>query len=405
MEALAAAPPLKRFSKGPTTHRIDGIDLLRGLVMIVMALDHTRDFFHKTAFTDDPLNLQTTTPLLFLTRWITHFCAPVFVFLSGTSAFLQSLRKSRSELSGFLLKRGLWLIFIELAVVSLGISFDLNYSIFFLQVIWAIGISMVLLGLAIWLPFPLILAIGLLIVLGHNTLDYYEAGRKGNLPLWYSFLHSPAFVPAGDRVLGILYPFLPWTGIMMLGYCFGKIYKAEMTAGRRNKLILGMGLGLIGLFILLRWSNLYGDPKPWSVQATALHTVFSFIDTEKYPPSLLYACMTLGPALVFLSLAGNAKTRVSRVITVYGRVPFIYYILHFYILHALAMLLYFSNGHSWAEGVAGPPQYPKFLQPGEGYDLPGVYLVWASVVIALYPVCYWFSQYKRKHRKWWLSYL
>lgn len=221
MEAAIIKPTA--LSKPYRSYRIDSIDLLRGLVMIIMALDHARDLLHFGAITEDPTNLQTTTPWLFFTRWMTHFCAPVFVFLSGTSIYLQSLRKSKHELSIFLLKRGLWLIVAEVALVSLGISFDPTWSFLFLQVIWAIGISMVILAGAIWLPFPILLAIGLLIVLGHNSLDAWEAAQKAGVPVWYSLLHQPAFLPLSpSRFLGILYPFLPWTGVMICGYCLGR---------------------------------------------------------------------------------------------------------------------------------------------------------------------------------------
>src|SRR5436190_9330136 len=205
--------------------RIDSIDLLRGLVMIIMALDHTRDFFHKTSWTDDPLNFATTTPWLFLTRWITHFCAPVFVFLTGASAWFQSARKSKKELSLFLITRGLWLVFIEVVVINFAFSFDPNYGLIGLQTIWSIGISMIILGLMIWLPFTAILITGLVIVLGHNSLDFYEAGRMGSYPFLYSLLHRPGFYPLWKgHTLLVFYPFLSWAGLMMLGYCFGKLF-------------------------------------------------------------------------------------------------------------------------------------------------------------------------------------
>ncbi|MDQ3279405.1 MAG: heparan-alpha-glucosaminide N-acetyltransferase domain-containing protein, partial [Bacteroidota bacterium] len=244
-----------------TSYRIDSIDFLRGLVMIIMALDHTRDFIHKEALLGDPLNFATTTPWLFLTRWITHFCAPVFVFLAGTSVFFQGLRKSKAELCSFLIKRGLWLVVVEVTLISFAITFDVKFSFFFLQVIWAIGISMVLLGLAVWLPFKAILAIGLLIVLGHNALDYYEAGLKESPGLFYSLLHVQNFIPiAENRILGILYPFLPWTGLMFLGYCFGRLFTRYEGAERR-KVLAWLGTGLIAAFVLLRALNSYGDPS------------------------------------------------------------------------------------------------------------------------------------------------
>lgn len=372
--------------------------------MIIMALDHTRDFFHVGALTDDPLNFATTTPALFLTRWITHFCAPVFVFLAGTSGYFQGLRKTKAELCGFLVKRGLWLILTEVTLITFGITFDVQFSAFFLQVIWAIGISMVLLGLAVWLPFQLILALGLLIVLGHNILDGYEAGKQ-QFGLVYSLLHRPNFILLSDsRFLGILYPFLPWTGLMFLGYCFGRLF-TEYEGAQRRKMLALLGTGIVLFFIALRAVNQYGDPAPWAVQKTGLFTVLSFVNTTKYPPSLLYTCMTIGPAILFLAAFGTVKNRLSQIATVYGRVPFFYYVLHFYLLHMLLLLTSLTR-HSFAEGAAGTPGVPfKFAFPGEGYSLGVTYLIWLAVVVVLYPACRWFSRYKQTHKQWWLSYL
>jgi uncharacterized membrane protein len=397
----ARPEPLQR-----TAYRINSIDFLRGLVMIIMALDHTRDFIHKEALLQDPLDFATTSPWLFFTRWITHFCAPVFVFLAGTSAFFQSLRKTRAELCSFLVKRGLWLIVAEVTLITFAISFDVKFSALFLQVIWAIGISMVLLGLAVWLPFKAILAIGLVIVLGHNSLDYYEAGLKERPGLFYSLLHAQNFIPVSENmVLGILYPFLPWTGLMFLGYSFGKLY-TRYEGTERRKVLAWLGVGIIALFVLLRALNNYGDPSHWSQQKNALFTFFSFINTTKYPPSLLYLCMTIGPAMLFLAFAENIKNGFSKAVTVFGRVPFFYYILHFYLIHAIAMVLSFTRGHSFAEGAAGVQGVPfKFAYPGEGYSLSTAYLVWIGVVLALYPLCRWYSRYKQTHKQWWLSYV
>jgi len=387
----------------PSQTRINSIDLLRGIVMIIMALDHTRDYFHAPAFLSDPLDLQTTTPLLFATRWITHLCAPTFVFLSGTSAYLQSLRKTRKELSWFLFSRGLWLIAVEVLIMTLGITFDIGYHLIILQTIWSIGISMVILSAVIWLPFPLIFVLGLLIVLGHNSLDFYEGTTK-NFSIGYSLLHVQGVHPVGNRMLLIFYPFLLWTGTMILGYCFGKYYLADVM--NRNKRSMLLGGGLILFFVILRWTNTYGDPFVWKSQPTALYTFFSFINTQKYPPSLLYLCITIGPSLVILGLIGEAKNKIADVITVYGRVPLFYYVIHFYVLHLLSMILYLMRGHSFDEGARGIDGVPfKFYQPGEGFGLAGVYLVWLVVVILLYPLCKWFADYKRDQPKWWLSYL
>jgi uncharacterized membrane protein len=389
------------------SYRIDSIDLLRGLIMIIMALDHTRDFIHRGAWSEDPLNFATTTPLLFLTRWITHFCAPVFVFLAGTSGWFQGLRKSKSELSRLLITRGFWLIVVEITLFTFSFMFDPHFYLIGLQTLWAIGISMIILGLAIWLPFTAIFTLGLLIVLGHNSLDFYEAHHVGNYPLWYALLDHQGIYPLyAKHSLLVFYPFLPWTGLMLVGYCFGKLFTMYEGAQRR-RVLTRLGIGIILFFIALRSTNLYGDPSHWAVQKNALFTVLSFVNTTKYPPSLLYMCMTIGPAILFVAWAGTAKNQLTRIITVYGRVPFLYYVLHFYLIHLISMLLFLSRGHSVADGIhppgAGP--VPNFIIPGEGYSLWVVYAIWLFVVLAMYPVCKWFSEYKKNHRQWWLSYL
>jgi len=389
-----------------SSKRIESIDLLRGLVMIIMALDHTRDFFHNQAFTGDPLDPATTTPILYFTRWVTHFCAPTFVFLSGLSAWLQSRRKTKKELSWFLITRGLWLVLIEVTIVTLGISGDIHFGFFILQTIWSIGISMFILGLVIWLPFRMILLIGLLIVFGHNAIDFAEKGRT-DFPVWWQFLHRGGVLRLWDgHMLGIFYPFLSWTGLMILGYCCGKIFTA-MDAEKRKRTLLWMGIGALLFFIALRAVDIYGDPLHWSKQRNVFYSFLSFMNVQKYPPSLLFMCATIGPGLLFLALVKDTGSRFSKIIKVYGRVPFFYYILHFYLLHIINIILYLSRGHSFAEGMAGSPGLPfKFAVPGEGYSLWIVYVIWLAVVIALYPLCKWYDNYKTNHKeKRWLSYL
>ncbi len=388
------------------TNRIYSIDLLRGLVMILMALDHTRDFFHADAFTQNPLDPMTTTPFLFFTRFITHYCAPVFIFLAGISIYLQSLRKSKAELSEFLVKRGLWLIFVEAVIITFAWTFDITYSVFILQVIWAIGICMVLMGIVIRLPFMAILIAGLLIMLGHNIFDYVESTHHG---LWWDLIRNGNFafhpLPGGSQI-GIIYPFLPWLGLMMIGYCCGTIYNPSFNATQRRNILLYTGIGLILFFTLLRYLNVYGDPVPWSVHDHTTSTILSFLNVHKYPPSLLFLCITIGPALVFLSLFERAHSKVTSIISVYGRVPFFYYILHFYILHTLCMILFLARGHTFSEGLQNVAGIPfLFLVPGEGYSIGIVYLIWILVVVALYPLCRWFSALKKRSTHWALSYL
>ncbi len=390
--------------------RIDSIDILRGLAMVVMALDHVRDYFHAAAISGDPLDLATTTPLLFMTRWVTHFCAPLFVFLSGTSIYLQGLRKSKGELSAFLFKRGLWLILMEMAVITLGWTFNPGYSYFILQVIWVIGWSMILLSLVIRLPFGLILALGLLLVFGHNLLDIPESAPGFKPGLLWDFLHKGHFsfytLLPGHTVV-ILYPLLPWPGVMMLGYCLGYYFSPRFSVALRSKRLLWLGTGLLLFFTLLRFTNTYGDPVGWSTQKNALFTLLSFINVYKYPPSLLYLCLTIGTGLLLLVLFERVRGRIPSMLRVFGRVAFFYYILHLYLIHLLEAISFFMRGHSFGSGPSGGREFLfYFVIPAEGYGLRVVYLVWIAVVLALYPLCKWYDAYKSSHRhKWWLSYL
>ena len=392
-------------SINPDKKRITSVDLLRGAVMIIMALDHTRDFFHYDAQVNNPVNLNTTTAALFFTRWITHFCAPVFVFLSGTSAYLQSACKSKKELSLFLITRGLWLIFAEITIVNFIFSFDISFSVIALEVIWAIGISMVILGIVIWLPFEIILIIGLLIVLGHNTLDFYERGQTAPLSAGYNLVHRVGFHPLwGKHSLFIFYPFLPWTGLMMLGYCLGKVLRNN-DAAYRKKILVITGLSTIALFMILRFINIYGDPFPWTKQPGGFRSFLSFINTNKYPPSLFFMSMTIGPALLLLAWWDNIQNGFTKIVSVYGRVPLFYFVVHFFILHLFTTIIYFIRGHSYAEGIADQV-FTKFVKPGEGFSLTIVYMIWLAVVIGLYPICKWYDKYKTNHKeKKWLSYL
>ena len=388
-------------------NRIQSIDLLRGIIMVIMALDHTRDYFHKQAFTGDPLDLASTSSILFFTRWITHFCAPSFVFLSGVSAWLQSGRKTTHALSRFLMTRGLWLVFVDVVIITFGTTADIHFGYFVIQTLWAIGISMFILGWMVRLPFYAILATGLVIVLGHNAMDFAEQYYKGDWPFWWHLLHMQgSFNLGGGHHLFIFYPFLPWSGLMMLGYCCGKIF-TSYPGQQRNKILFRLGLGLLLFFALLRFSNLYGDPVHWSVQKNAWYSFLSFLNIHKYPPSLLYMCATIGPGLIFLSLVKNTRGRLAKILIVYGRVPMFYYIIHFYLLSAINVICFLGRGHSLAEGMKGIPNEPwKFVSPGDGYSLVVVYAIWLAVVISLYPLCKWYDAYKTNHKeKWWLSYL
>jgi uncharacterized membrane protein len=387
-------------------NRVESIDVLRGLVMIIMALDHVRDYFHIAANTGDPLDLNTTTPVLFFTRWITHFCAPVFVFLSGTSIYLQSLRKTKAELAAFLIKRGLWLILLEIGVVTLGWTFNVHYNILILQVIWAIGISMVLMGCVIRFPFKTVVILGILIVFLHNLLDFPERDPDLHAGLLWDLLHHGRFVTypfAENHVVLIAYPFLPWTGLMMLGYGFGKI----MEFPDRKKILNILGLSLIGLFVLLRFINVYGDPLPWTPQKNGFYTFLSFINVNKYPPSLLYMCITIGPALLMLSFLDTIKNRLTDTLKIYGRVALFYYLMHLFLIHMLATIFFFARGNTMEKAIAAKSDHPfYFVVAGEGCGLAMVYVIWILIIAALYPLCKMYDRYKTNHKeKWWLSYL
>lgn len=386
--------------------RISSIDLLRGTVMIIMALDHVRDYFHADAFQYDPLDLDKTTPLLFFTRWITHFCAPVFVFLAGTSAFLSGQKKTKKELSLFLLTRGIWLIILELTVINFGWLFNWRLPTLPLIVIWALGVSMIALSVFVHLPKRVILGIGILLVAGHNLLDPITVTEPGAMKFLWALLHQPGVHELAGRNIFVGYPILPWIGLMALGYCFGQLYSFQFDALKRKRLLIMMGVGAILLFIILRFTNVYGDPVPWSQQSSSFSTFLSFLRTTKYPPSLLYLLMTIGPALLFLAFSERPIGKVGRVISVFGRVPLFYYILHIYIIHLVAMIAAEIAFTDWSTMIVSFwVNFEPQLQ-GYGFDLWLTYVIWILLVAGLYPLCKLYDQYKTNHKeKKWLSYL
>jgi len=390
--------------------RIESIDVVRGIAMVIMALDHVRDFFHVTANVDDPLNLATTTPFLYFTRWITNFCAPAFIFLSGTSIYLQGLRKSRHKLSVFLLQRGLWLILVEVLIISFAWSFNPQYNYLFLQVIWAIGICMVIMGGLIYLPLKVNLALGLLLVFGHNLMDAPEAAPGFHAGFWWDLFHHGRFVPytfvAGHSVL-LVYPFVPWLGLMILGYCAGVYFSGKYSVAERRKILVIIGGCCMAAFVILRFMNSYGDPRGWHPQKDGLHSMYDFMNVNKYPPSLLFMLITIGPMLLLLAIVENYRNTFTETMRIFGRVAFFYYVLHIYLIHLLATFVFFGRGHTFEEAFAPGQSFPfRFIVPGEGFGLAIVYLVWILVVIALYPLCRWYNAYKTAHPgKRWLSYL
>lgn len=390
------------MAKSLTAPRFISIDLLRGIVMVIMALDHVRDYFHADAFLFSPIDLSATNVPLFFTRWITHYCAPVFVFLAGTSAWMIHQRKGTKETSVFLLKRGLWLIAVEFFIVSFGWMFNPTYPIFGLQVIWSIGIGMVVLAALVHLPLRWITLIGAILVFGHNALD----GLTFDGAWWWSVLHAHGALEVGDHTIFFAYPLIPWIGTMALGYAFGQFYAKGYTMEVRRRILTRLGLAAIMLFFIFRLTNEYGDPNPWSAQTTDVFSVLSFLNVEKYPPSMLYLLMTLGPAILFLAWAEKLNGWFVSALVVIGRVPFFFYILHIYLIHLLAMGAAERTGFGWHSMVLDEPVWFAESLKGYGFSLPVVYLVWIGVVLVLYPACVWFNKRKSNNRQWWwLSYL
>ena len=392
-------------------YRLTSIDMLRGLVIIIMALDHVRDYF-MAGSTQDPVQNPDASVALYFTRWITHFCAPVFVFLAGTSAGLMVARKSPPDLAKFLITRGLWLVFIEIFVISTAISFSpfgdeqFGGQVFLLlQVIWAIGVSMIVLGLCQFLGRKVCLALGAIIVLGHNALDgtFPSAADYPQFaaPAWIG-IHSFFAQPMGPFFVINAYPVLPWTGIILLG--FGSAYLFELPAEQRRRSLIRWGIALTAGFLALRALDLYGDPNNWQGQAGGpVRTLLDFLNTTKYPPSLLFTLMTLGPAAIFCAYAERWGGWLKDTLVMFGRVPFAFYIAHWYLIHGLCVLLGVIQGFpaSALMTVPGGGAFP------EGYGLPlaGVYLVWLLVVATLYPWVRWMAGVKARSKAWYLSYV
>ena len=368
--------------------RIGSVDTLRGLVMVIMALDHTRDFFSITGFNPR----EVTDPLLFLTRWVTHFCAPTFILLAGLSAFLYGRGKSLGELSRFLLVRGLWLILIDLTLIKFGWRFEFDLYRLSAGVIFVIGVSMVALSALIWLPRWAIASLALLMIAGHNLLDNVRVEDLGEASGAWHILHEPDLVPLGDSVtLYILYPLVPWIGVMASGYLLGPVM--QLDQGKRQRILLALGAAITVGFLVLRVTNVYGDPTPWTPQDTWLSTILSFFNCEKYPPSLLYLMMTLGTALILLALFEQVRGALASFLATFGRVPFFYYVVHIYLIHALAVATAFAITGALA------------TTPEINFSLTGLYIVWLMVVVLLYPICRWVSELKEKSSGWWWAYL
>lgn len=406
----AAAPALSSSAAGA---RISEIDLLRGLVIVLMALDHVRDYFHAGSFAVNPLDPEQTTPWLYATRWITHLCAPTFVFLAGVSAYLQFARgKAIPNLSRFLLTRGLWLVFLEVTLISFGWSFGFPYALF-LQVIWAIGCSMIALAGLVWLPRIAVLAIGIVIIAGHNLLDPITAQSAG--PIW-TFLHDGGPIFVGEQPVGLAaYPLIPWIGIISFGYGLGSIFTQERD--KRDRTVLLLGLGMLAAFLVLRWLNFYGDPqfatgpeavaRDWREQGFVGAAIMVFFDVQKYPPSLQFTLVTLGLVLTIFPFLSRLPGAVRSVLSTFGAVPFFFYVLHIYLIHLLAIAANAAMGRD----VGGMFNYMinVFLAPERlqdlGFSLAWTYVAWIAVLALLYPLCRYWQGLKARRRDWWLSYL
>ncbi len=384
--------------------RLESVDVVRGLIIILMALDHTRDYFGDLAA--DPTNLATTTAPLFFTRWITHFCAPGFFLLTGTGAFLSLSRMSRAELSRFLLMRGLWLIILELTVLRLAMQFNVDYQVTIVTVLWALGWAMIVLAGLVWLPLPAIAALGAAMVLGHNLLDGIAAISFGVLaPLW-TILHAPGFlVHTGRFSLFISYVLIPWVGVTALGFVLGSVFRSDPV--RRQQLLLWLGISAIAAFLLLRFANVYGDPAPWSRQSSPLWTVLSFLNVSKYPPSLLFLLATLGPLLLALWAFDRHPISLAHPALIIGKVPLFFFLGHFFLIHLLAVAASYLRYGEIGAMFRSPDMahFPFSAPPGWDAGLPAIYAIWFAVVLIMFPLCSWYAGVKRRSESWWLSYL
>jgi uncharacterized membrane protein len=398
--------------------RVDSIDLLRGLVMIIMLIDHTREYVHADAVRFSPTDLTKTTVLLFLTRWITHLCAPTFVFLAGTSIYLQLLRgKSRAELSKFLLTRGLWLIVLEFTLVRFSMLFNVDYSFLgFAEVIWVFGVSMLVLAGLIYLPARVVGGLGVAMIALHNLLDgitvppavsMASTPPPGALQKLWLILHQPGVIPVFEnRVnLFVAYPLIPWIGVMAAGYALGVVYSWD--GERRRRWLFRLGLALTILFVLIRATNLYGDPQVWTSQTSATFTVLSFLNTTKYPPSLLFLLMTLGPALLILAWADGVRRDnfLSRILITFGRVPLFYFLLQMFVAHGFGVLLGLLAGKSTGHLFMNFPGSNINVPPDAGFPLWVVYAAWLGGLVLLYPLCLWYGKLKQGRRGFPFSYL
>ncbi len=405
MTAVAATPP-----QPATSRRIQSVDALRGAIMMLMAIDHIRDYVARSAMQFSPTDLSRTTAAIFFTRWITHFCAPVFFLTAGLGAFLwmQRGKHSKPELSRFLIIRGLWLILLEITVMRVIMFSQIEYSesIVLLFILWAIGASMIALAGLIYLPTPVLAVVSAAIIGLHNLLDGVSSNQFGRAAWLWTILHQPGFIRIAGINFRTAYVVGPWIGVITVGYCLGTVFTWE--AARRQRLLIRLGAALTIAFIVVRAINVYGDLFPWKPQPTHLFTLLSFLDTTKYPPSLDFLLMTLGPALIALALLERRRYSPDNPLIVFGRVPFFYYVLHLALAHLIMIGMNFARYGRVPFLFMAPPSMggdTKLFPPNFGYPLWAVYVVWIVVLLLLYPVCRWFARLKQRRHAWWLSYL
>jgi uncharacterized membrane protein len=402
VSAETSSPSVQRPAR-----RLESVDLLRGLLMILMALDHTRDFFSSANV--DPTDPLTSWPALFFTRWITHLCAPGFIALAGTSVYLQRQRgKTRPQLTRFLITRGCWLIFLELTVIDFGWFF--KFPIPFFQVIWAVGASMIVLGLLQWLPVAAVGAVGAAIVVGHNLLDPIEASSFGRYANLWKLFHESGIMEYHGHIIGLaFYPVFAWIGVICLGYAFGRVVVVTAPM-RRRRIAVGLAALLLGVFAILRVMSGYGDRLHWHALATPMRSAMFFFEVQKYPPSLEYVLATFGFLLLLYAafdkaVSENWLPRLRGFVETYGRVPFFYYVQHIYLIHGSALLLTVATHRDWHVWIGYGGLYMGDRPANWGFSLPGVYCLWIVFVLALYPGCLWFSRLRARRKDWWLSYL
>jgi len=408
-ESSVADAPVPTETSQPGRSRIQTVDALRGAIIIIMALDHVRDYISSAAMEFSPTNLARTTTAIFFTRWITHFCAPVFAFTAGIGVFLWLGRnRTKAQLSRFLLTRGLWLIFLELTLIRFVMFFDIRFSntLIILSVIWMLGLCMIVLTGLIHLPTHLLAVLSVVVIATHNLFDSVASVRFGSAAWVWDILHQQGIFRVYSTSVLVAYPLVPWVAVMAAGYCFGPVLRWE--SARRQRLLVRLGLAVSLAFVLLRALNIYGDPFRWSVQSSKIFTLLSFLNCTKYPPSLLFLLMTLGPALIATAWLERRQFSANNPVIVFGRVPFFFFAVHLALIHALAILLGFLRyGRASFLLLPAPSMgsMRKIFPPDYGYNLWVVYAVWIAVVVMLYPLCRWFAQLKARRKDWWLSYL